>query len=158
MLVVDGKNENTPSALWESGWGNVPSCHNTIKFWPWAVTGCSNIWFATISGIFLMLYFKCSWTIQAAAAARQGKGKYHRLLLRAAHSLQHAHFQGWTDIFPDFYLMQKAINYAAISHLISKSESHSSQDCFWFPVLAALCIPWLNKFLTENAQVTKCIY
>lgn len=109
-------------------------------------------------GYFLMLYFKCCWTIQAAAAARQGKGKYHRLLLRAAHSLQHAHFQGWTDIFPDFYLMQKAINYAAISHLISKSESHSSQDCFWFSVLAALCIPWLNKFLMENTQVTKCIY
>lgn len=159
MLVVGGKMKihlYLPSPQRESVWGNVPFCHYTIKFWPWAVTGCSNICFASVSGIFLMLYFKCCWNIQTAAA-RQGKGKHHRSLLWAAHTLQRAHFQGWTDIFSDFFLMQKAINYAASSHLISKSESHSSPDCFWFPVLAALCIPSLNTFLMENTQVTKCL-
>ena len=36
--------------------------------------------------------------------------------------------------------MQKAIDYAIISHLILKSQAHTAQDLFWFPVLAGyLC-------------------
>lgn len=109
---------------------------NAVKSWPWAARSRSNVCFTRLGGSHDIL--------NAAGTSRQqdqDKAKPNNIFHCYEHHTnfrQCAHFQGWTDIFPDFLNAKKLLTVAA--HLILRSKAHSDHNLFRVPVLAGLSV------------------